>query len=369
VYPVTAPGLFFYGKIQTWEWIMICEHKITAKKNGDFLLEGEGVKNVIQSGNMLAVKLGTDTVKLTLVTEEAVNPEADTDYPRERERCGGASSNDTQQLAIADWIIANDGCGGKSSGVCCDGTDGRFKGTPCPNNEDSRCQGARSGVKLSKEWIEKYHQRKADAAQKKESKKICGVCRYTQEGIVNFNQIVLCEKRGRTVPASFDGCSCFKPRTNEKSASESGAEAEGKKEMQGETGCHWLFRPSATSHPDVSVSDVCVFLAYFPPSKPSACVAAPNPDPERIAQLEKENAELQNSNSKLRKELVWQFEQMLKEVGKLQDQNTKLREKLDSVAKEKNSAHSLVEQLYRRIKDLERKASERSWPPRPIFFL
>ena len=174
------------------------------------------------------------------------------------------------------------------------------------------------------------------------------------------------------VPASFDGCSCFEPGNGGKSEFErlsvvikSGAEAAEtnskiaaaylskiapamqladteKKEMQGEAGCRWASRPSATLPPDVSVSDViCAFMSSDSPSKPSACVAAP--DSERIAQLENENAELQNAN-------------------------TKLWEKLYSAAKENNYAHShLIEQLYQRIKDLEREASERNRRRAPYF--
>ncbi len=226
-------------------------------------------------------------------------------------------------------------------------------------------------LELHSEETEAEVAKKQEQEAKQEPKKICGVCRYTTEGIVDFNQIVLCEKRGRTVPASFNGCSCFKPRTNEKSASESGAEAEGKKEMQGETGCHWLFRPSATFPPDVSVSDVCDFLAYFPPSKPSACVAAPNPDPERIAQLEKENAELQSTNAHLRKELTWQFEQLTKKIGTLQDQNDRLRGELDAAKRAENDSRCWKEheRTQQRIKELERKlAVERAINDRLLHF-
>lgn len=231
---------------------MVYGYKITAKKNGDFLLKGDGVNKVMQSGEVLTVKSRAGTIELTFITEETVSSEADSESPNKGGKCGYGSSNDAQQLAIA-------------------------------------------------EWIEKYFQRKAEAAQKPEPKKVCGICRYTPEGIVDFNQIVLCEKRWRTVSASFDGCSYFEPRaseTSEKSVTE---------------------RLSTAIKSGIEATEVSSTIA----------------DDERIAQLEKENAELQSTNAHLRKELAWQFDQLAERVITLQDQSDRLREELDAAKKQR----------------------------------
>ncbi len=218
-------------------------------------------------------------------------------------------------------------------------------------------------LELHNEKTEAEVAKKQEQKAKQELKKICGACRYTPKDIVDFNQIVPCRKKGNMVPASFYGCSDFESRISEKSAPESGADTEGKKEMQSEAGCRWVFRPSATLPTDVSASDViCAFMSSDWPSKPSACVATPNL--ERIAQPEKENAELQSTNSHLRKELTWQFEQLTKKIGTLQDQNDRLRGEIDAAKRAENDSrccwNNEHERTQQRIKELEGKLAVES---------
>lgn len=351
---------------------MICEHKLTVQKNGDFLIEGEGEKEIMKSGAILTIKCKHDTVRLTLAKEKA---------------------NETASAFLGQ-------------------------------------------------------KQETDP----EPKKICGACRYTPEGIVDFNQIVLCEKRGRTVPASFDGCSYFKPRTSEKSVIErlaavieSGAEAaetssetateylsglalitqiadtEKKKETQGEADSRWTFRHTLVLPPDMTVPDfVCALVAAAPSFMPSACTFSS--EVERITQLEKENselrsklaesdaklnrmtetcekgscgidyhrsenarlrevveslkkenAELQKTKEHLQEELTWQFERLTDKIGMLQDQNDRLRGELDSTKRAENDSRLFWnkehERTWQRIKELETELSERNQSPCPTRFV
>lgn len=338
------------------------------------------------------------------------------------------------QPAIAALIFANDGrCGGDEGvWVSCDGEgEGScFPGTPCPLEGmlfrgiiPCPCWGKEQRAVAAKDWLAKYHQRKAEAvkeheravepesrrigtkritamedgmflvgselvrsgaiiriespgdtftievcnekpeaeaAKKQEQKakpepvKPCGNCRYAEDIGSNTRQVVMCERTGHRSPVGFTGCPDFEPRTSEKSVFE-------------------RLSADIKSGTEAAEASSKIIAEYLSGVAFSTRLAGDKDETERVSQLEKENAELQSTNEHLREELAWQFEQLTKKIGMLQDQNDRLRGELDAATKEKDSANSsLAEQLKQmgqRIKDLEREAGERSWPPRPRFFL
>lgn len=158
-------GPVFYGKIQTWEWIM------SDKK-----------------------EVGLNEVDI--------------------------------QAVIAAWIIANNGCG-SSNGVDCYGEKGIFKGTVCQFYRHTGCIASGDAkVGEAKAWLAKYHQQKAEAAEaekrkaeaaknrEQEAKKTCGDCRhiYDADSSVEIGlSTTLCHKKSIRVPIEFTGCHDFEP--------------------------------------------------------------------------------------------------------------------------------------------------------------
>lgn len=248
---------------------------------------------------------------------------------------------------------------------------------------------------------------------KSEPQKICGACRYAPENIFDF---MLCEKRERSVPDSFDSCPDFEPRTSEKSALErlsavikSGAEAaEASSKIAAEYLSGVTFSTRLAGDKDATeriaqlekenvelenklnrMTEAC--------EKGSCGIDYHRSENARlrkvVSSLKKENAELQKTNAHLRKELVWQFEQLSKKIelvvkrndrfneknrqacdriNDLETQNAQLQEKLTAAIEEVKSKDFLSEQLAQaaqRIRDLEREASKRNWPPRIRFYL
>lgn len=279
------------------------------------------------------------------------------------------------RLEAAVWIIANNGCGvgdesrAETDKVYCMGAAGRFKMIGCPllgYCEGKRDNSVEAGKTFLCEHFRWHSQSKAEAAKEQGQTdgpvKSCGNCRHAEDIGSNARRVVMCERIGRRHPVSFTGYPDLEPRTSEKSAPEvisafadKGAEA-AKSAINEKLASSFMCYPGGMAECIEQVKKMDKHLVT-----------------ERIAQLEKENSELQSTNTRLREELAWQFEQMMEKVGTLQGQNAQLRKKLDAATKEKDSASSrLIEQLKQmgqRIKDLEREAGERSWPPRPRFFL
>jgi hypothetical protein len=129
------------------------------------------------------------------------------------------------QAVIAAWIVANGGCG-SSSDVHCSGDGGIFKGTECPA---LYCHGICSAGCLDsvRQWLEKYHQEKAEAAEaekrkaeaakkegqeaKQEPARICGNCKHIHEADKSENIIAQCDMKNSMVPILFDRCPDFEP--------------------------------------------------------------------------------------------------------------------------------------------------------------
>lgn len=131
------------------------------------------------------------------------------------------------QAVIAAWIVVNDGC----KGIYCTGGGGKFAGTVCPLSMKSEgfCPTVtKSRVVGAKDWLAKYHQQKAEAAEaekhkveaakkqeqeaKQKPKKICGNCKYIHEVERSENMTAQCDMKNSMVPILFDRCPDFEPR-------------------------------------------------------------------------------------------------------------------------------------------------------------
>ena len=130
---------------------MNCKYTITAKENGEFLIEGEEVYEVIKSGAILRIKSKADTINLTLI----------------REKTESLNTISCEEK-IACWIIANNGCGfPPDKHISCRGNEGLFNAA-CPLYESEECQDQESIVKSAKEWLERLYNEKAESTKKHE---------------------------------------------------------------------------------------------------------------------------------------------------------------------------------------------------------
>jgi hypothetical protein len=256
--------------------------------------------------------------------------------------------NDVDMKAVfATWIIANNGCGDLAR-IDCAGKTGLFKWTECPLfGRPGGCGSSESAVIRLKAWLENYHQhkteaaeaerRKAEAAKKEEqeAKRTCGECQhiYDTDGLIEIGlaSTTLCYKKSIRVPIEFTGCGDFEPMADSRmtlqcqhSASKSGVDA----------------------------------AAYA----------------ERIAHLEKENANLSakyerltEQRNKLANDLIEQRNRFVKATRRLEDAG-----KENSYLRNESKMYSeTVVMLTEKIKHLEERLSERkqSWPPRLTYCL
>lgn len=234
------------------------------------------------------------------------------------------------QPAIAALVLSNGGrcAGDEGAWVSCDGEAGCFPGTPCPlegmlsRGIPCPCWSTEQRAVAAKEWLKKYHRQKAKAAQKQE--------------LDATERIAQLEKDNAKAQALRD--EAIKKYST------------------------LVLQYSKLADDYVSFTD-----------KHVACrEKAGSLEKERI-KLQKENAELQSTHARLRKELVWQFEQLTKKVGTLQDQNDQLLKELAAAKRAENDSrlcwNKEHERMLQRIKELKTELSEHNQFPRPRFFL
>lgn len=286
------------------------------------------------------------------------------------------------QAVIAAFVLANGGRCDDDVLVSCDGAGGRFPGTPRPLEgvqfdlfEPCALGSVGQRAVAAKEWLDKYHQQKAEAAKKQEQEakqgpaRICGNCKHIHEVEKSENMTAQCDMKDIKVPILFDRCPDFEPRTEE--ASLAAAITSTEQYIPADKKA----RAANDSSSDMLESWVLLTPDIFPVLLNRAASV--------ISRLKKKNAQEKADYVELSKihatvsannlSLADKYCGYRKKIASLEKENAKLREKLDVATKKKNPMDSsLVEQLKQmgqRIKDLEREASERSWPPRSRFFL
>lgn len=235
------------------------------------------------------------------------------------------------QAVVAAWIVASDGCFEPNGWgwVSCSGEGGFFEGTTCPlvsqlqteNMSAPVCDSNKRAV-AAKDWLKKYHQQKAEAAetekrkgeaakkQEQEAKKICKDCRYTFDSIlvrIGERDILPCKKKNSNVPACLEGCPDFEPRN------------------------------TACQSPSVSRNDVADAVAQA----------------ERISQLEKENADLAFSVNCHEKKMEWAVE--ICESGECDAKKDRadLAAKCERLIEQRNKLANDFTKAMRRVKDVE----------------
>lgn len=325
VYPVTTPGLFFTGKIQTWEWIM--NEKKEAGLNGSdmkavtalWIITFDNCEDVDCTGKGGVFKGTVCPLKLKF---------ADTcKYPNMKERAGAAKEWFDKYHQRKAKPAACGNC--EYFSLWSSDFDEDMKGSRCVEKGIRvRCGSAGCPeFQPRTEGVSLAAAKEPEQEDKPEPAKSCGNCKKHTLPLSfatdSKRWLVLCSKTGDHVHIDFTGCPDFKPKAE-----------------------------------SVSIG---------PDSFAIALDAA-----KADGKLEKENAELQSTNAHLREELAWQFDQMTKEIGTLQDQNDRLRKELDAAKVAENDSRLFWnkehERTWQRIKELETELNERNQSSPFTFF-
>lgn len=279
------------------------------------------------------------------------------------------------QAVVAAWIIANDGCFETNGWVSCSGEGGFFDSTPCPlvsqlqtENMSAPVCDPNKRVVAAKDWLEKYHQQKAEAAEaekrkaeaakkkeletKQEPARICGNCKHIHEVEKSENMIAQCDMKNSMVPILFDSCPDFEPRAKAKRDDEDECHADAiiyngiliSTPSQEDKLRHkaWLLEIE-NSH---RLNDIERLKAEA--AKRTA------EDAERISQLEKDNARPAFSVNCHEKKMEWEVE--ICESGECDAKKDRvyLAARCERLTEQRNRlSNSLIEEK-RRVKEVER---------------